>query len=374
MRIGFDAKRAFCNRTGLGNYSRGVIEGVFDFGPDVEIYLFTPKKELNTLDSLLGYDRVHLIEPSCWNPLWRNWTLSHTLKKYPLDIYHGLSHELPIGIDTKRVKTIVTMHDLIYLRFPHLFPWIDRKIYDYKFRYSTERADLVVAITKQTAEDLVELFNVDPKKIRIIYQSCSDLFFKIWPHNKLAEVRQSYQLPEKFLLYVGTIEERKNSLLILKAMRLLRDRSIPVPPLVIIGKAKAYKKQLEEYISQYHLEKYVFFKENIPTNDLPGIYQLAEIFIYPSFYEGFGLPIVEALASQVPVITTKGGCFPEAGGPATLYIDPHSEEELSQAMIQLLGDSTLVNKMKLVGSEYAKEFTLVNSIDRLWNCYLELLT
>lgn len=380
MHIGFDAKRAFCNTTGLGNYSRGIIEGLVKYETNSKLFLFTPNKKLNRLDTLLNNHpkQVQMIKPSVPNPLWRSWSLSYDLPKYHLDIYHGLSHELPISIKKSsqkgKFKTVVTIHDLIYLRYPKLFPWIDRQTYDFKFRYSCQYADRVIAITQQTADDVTQFFGTDSKKIDVVYQSIDESYFKMWSSEKKDELQKKYQLPRNFLLYVGTIEERKNLLLILKAKKIAEEKGAEFPPLVVIGRKRGYYKQVQEYIEKHHLEKKVIFLENIPFADLPGFYQCADLFIFPSFFEGFGLPIVEALASRTPVITSEGGCFPEAGGPGSIYIDPTSDEQLFDQINALLENSDLQEKMKQVGADYAEQFKPSHVIKKLMNCYKQTIS
>ena len=213
MKIGFDAKRAFCNRTGLGNYSRTLIKGLASQFSEDSLSLYTPFV-VSDLTQWFNYLKekntsIEMLTPTGWlfnqfPALWRAFKLSSLLGNQ--DIFHGLSHELPRGIEKSGVKSIVTIHDLIYLRYPDFFSKIDQTIYNYKFRHSCEVADLIVAISEQTKKDIIEFFDVDEKRIRVVYQSCNPIYYD----DKKVEYKMD--LPEKFLLFVGSFNERKNIL------------------------------------------------------------------------------------------------------------------------------------------------------------------
>jgi glycosyltransferase involved in cell wall biosynthesis len=278
--------------------------------------------------------------------------MSNDIKRHKVDIFHGLSHELPVGIENTGVKSIVTVHDLIFIRFPELYRWLDRKIYTRKIIHACKVSDRIVAISKQTREDLIACLGVEPEKISVIYQGCNPCFWKNSSEEYHKEIRTKYNLPEKYLLYVGTIEERKNLLSVIKALH-ISDINIP---LVVVGrKVNPYFKKVLNYITDHGLDKIIFL-EGISNSDLPVIYRNAECFIYLSFVEGFGIPLLEALVSRTPVITTEGGCFPEAAGPGSIYVDPHDPGQIGEAIIKVTGDKDLREKMIRIGADYADNF------------------
>ena len=358
MRIGFDAKRAYFNNTGLGNYSRDTIQLLSYIYPNNEYFLYTPEKVNNKRLSFLNKNQnITTVTPNyfidkIFTSYWRSYKLTKSLKKDKLTIFHGLSNEIPLGIENTNIKSIVTIHDLIFIRYPKLFNLIDRKIYYKKFKSSCERADLIIAISHQTKQDITKFFSIDERKIKVIYQGCNQLFQKILYKNDLEIVLKKYKLPKKFLLYVGTIEERKNLLNLLKAVNEIKSIN-----LVIIGNGNKYKEKCLNYIKKNKLSSKIFFLKNIPIVDMPAIYQAAEIMIYPSIFEGFGIPIIESLFSKTPVITSKGGCFEEAGGANTKYVNPLSVDEIKNAINEILHNMNLKKEMISNGYQHAQKFT-----------------
>ncbi len=372
MRIGFDAKRAFFNLSGLGNYSRYVIRSLSKYQKKHEYFLYVPKKnplinvKLKTNQTLhypgnLIHQKLH--------PIWRTYLLSDRLKKDHITVFHGLSNELPLGIHRKKIASIVTIHDLIFIQYPQWYPTIDRNIYQKKTKYSSQVADRIIAISEQTKSDLIEFYRVDPEKIDVIYQGCHPRFSKHYKKKYLKKIIAEYNLPSNYMLYVGTIEERKNLLGIICAIEI---GSIDLP-LVVVGKTTQYAHKVKKYIADKGI-KNIYFLENVPNKDLPALYQRATLFIYPSLFEGFGLPILEALNSGTPVITSKGGCFKEAGGKNTIYIDPGNIEELSDAIEMVLTDSSLREKMIDKGYKHAEKFNDQKIAGELISTYKKVIS
>lgn len=357
MNIGFDAKRAFLNNSGLGNYARTLIKSLNEYYPENTYSLFTTRQSENDFQKyIFNHPNIHVHEPQSFidkklRSRWRSLGITHTIKEQSLDVYHGLSNELPFNIDDFSGKKIVTIHDLIFLRHPKLYPYLDRKIYNKKFRHACDAADTVIAISEETKRDIEQFYFVPESKIKVIYQSCDPAFYKEQTPAHLKEVSEKYMLPQEYLLYVGTIEERKNLLSIVKALKEVKDI-----PLVVIGKRKSYFRKVMDYAAANNLQERIHVLENVDNCDLPAIYAQAKIFIFPSMFEGFGIPIIEALTSKTPVITTKGGCFPEAGGPSSIYIDPQDEKELAGRINEVLASDALRKEMADKGFEYAQRF------------------
>jgi glycosyltransferase involved in cell wall biosynthesis len=354
MRIGFDAKRAFLNNSGLGSYSRNLITGLSSNFPGSDFFLYTTK--INPRLYQPASPNVHIRFPETFihrqlTSFWRSYAVSELMIRDRIDLFHGLSHEIPFRFPSDGIKSVVTIHDLIFMRLPHLYKTIDRYIYERKFRYACQQADRIIAISRQTADDIVKFFGTDPDKIEVIYQGCHPKFYTPLTQEETDNIKTKYNLPESFLLYVGTIEERKNLLTLIRA---LHHGKIDIP-LVVIGKKTAYTRKVLRFLDQHRSVRTIFCDVVVNT-DLPGFYQLADIFVYPSIYEGFGVPILEALASRIPVITSKGGCFSEAGGPGSLYVDPLNYRELADTILKVIRNSNLQERMVETGYQHALAF------------------
>jgi len=384
MRIGFDAKRAFQNSTGLGHYSRTLVTSLAQYFPDNEYFLFAPK--ITSRFDTHAYNNIKRIAPrqfpyTLMRSAWRSSGVKKDLLKNNIDIYHGLSHEIPVGIQQTGIRSVVTIHDLIFERFPHQYNKLDILIYRKKFKYACKHADAVIAISEQTRHDLVEFYKVPAEKIMVCYQSCDPIFAERISAEEKQKIRQLYNLPPRFFLNVGSIIERKNLLTICKAMNHLKNK-LPIP-LVVIGGGGKYKMQVKEYIISNGLEKQIIFlSENEETKQnegfktsahFPAIYQMAEAMIYPSTFEGFGIPILEALFSRVPVITSNVSCMPEAGGDAALYIDPYDYESLSLKMETIANDKTMAANITEKGWVHAQKFSQQKTAAHVMNVYKKLL-
>ena len=371
MNIGFDAKRAFSNRSGLGNYSRSTIRLLSDFYPENKYFLFS-KKEKQSL--IQPSENQLIIGPgqgisASFPPLWRSWGIYNDIKNNKLDIYHGLSNELPLSIKKTGAKSVVTIHDLIFLRFPEYYPFIDRKIYFYKFRHACRIADKIIAVSEATKQDIISFLGISPDRIEVVYQTCDPVFRTKVTSEKRAETRTKYSLPENFILYLGTIEKRKNALNLVKAYL---EQNIEIP-LVIVGKPTAFLTEIKEYLKQHDRQESILFRHTVESRDIPSIYQSAQVFVYPSIFEGFGIPILEALYSGVPVITSTGSCFHETGGDAALYCDPGNIGEMGKCITDVLNSEDTRKSMIEKGFLHASKFDEEKVAANLMGVYMNLL-
>lgn len=370
MNIGFDAKRAFYNGSGLGNYSRSTINFLIKYFPANKYTLFSPSVENSKLFSTPA--NIDAVTPSgifkhISRSYWRTFKLKNSIKKNKIELYHGLTNELPHKAYKSGAKLIVTVHDLIFIRYPELYNAIDRKIYFQKFKYACEIADTVIAISEQTKTDIINYFGINGNKIEIVYQTCNTIFYKKAETAKKIEVAQKYKLPGNYILNVGTIEKRKNSLSILKA---INEFKIDIP-LIIVGKKTEYQEEIEKYANENNISDKLTILNDVPLKDLPALYQQADILAYPSVFEGFGIPIIEALFSKIPVITTKGGCFSEAGGMSSAYVEYGNIEDMANSINNILQDSNLRKNMIEEGCKYAQNFHEEKVATNLMNVYLK---
>lgn len=376
--VGFDAKRIVKNQTGLGNYSRYIVETLARYAPEVTQLLSTAevgKKEL--YESLLAYSQVKLVLPpsSIFNRMpyfqayWRNKGALPQLRGKGMTIYHGLSNELPSDITTLDVPSVVTMHDLIYERFPQFYSPVDVKLYRHKYERSCREATHIIAVSECTKRDLIEIYKIPENKISVIYQGCAGIFRKRLTPFQIDKVTGEYLLPSEYILTVGTVEERKNAGLIVEALSKIKNSIIP---LVIVGRETKYAYKVKQIAHRLGVEHRLIFLEGVPSQDLPAMYQGASLFVYPSLYEGFGIPVLEALCSRIPVIAATGSCLEEAGGPHSLYCDPKNADDLAQLMDRALEDEELRKKMIAEGEEWSKKFLPEHTAVQLTELYRTL--
>lgn len=375
IRIGFDGKRAVQNFTGLGNYSRYLLEAMQNCFPENEYILYAPRERENPrLFPLLGRGnmRLRLPEKTVWkklHSLWRVWGVTDELSADGIILYHGLSNELPLNIHwQKRIRSVVTIHDLIFRRLPECYHTIDRWIYDYKFRKACQHSDRIIAVSECTKRDIVQDYHISPEKIEVIYQGCDLTFAKEVTKEKKEEVCQHYNLPKRYILSVGTIERRKNALLAVKALAHLPEDI----HLVLIGKETAYAQEVRKEADRLGLSRRMHLRQGIPFADLPAIYQCAEVFIYPSVYEGFGIPILEALNSHVPVVAATGSCLEEAGGAHSIYVNPNDVEGAAEAISQAMHPE-IRHRMVEEGLKWAARFNATQMAQQTMECYERLM-
>ncbi len=370
MRIGYDAKRIFHNSTGLGNYGRDIVRILNEYAIIEEFFLFNTKK--STMEELVPRDKVTIVYPNGW--FWKTfpavWRLTgqwKQIEKVGLDGFHGLSGEIPIQFRDNAIPKMVTIHDLIFLSHPRFYNIWDRVIYKLKFQYAVNIADHVIAISEQTKRDIVKFLEVDPKKITVIYQGCNSAYKKQYPPGEKEVIRKKFALPEEYVLNVGTLQERKNALAVIKAIE-----GTPYHA-VFVGKEKGYAKQLHDYITDKRMERQVTFIKNVDVKELAMIYQMATVFCYPSICEGFGIPIIEALYSKTPVVVTRDGCFPEAAGPDSLYINPNSPEEIREKLNWLFTHPKERSTIAEKGYAYVQRFSDRNVAKNLLSLYKSIV-
>lgn len=357
LTIGFDAKRTVRNATGLGNYCRTLLNDIGKADTTDTLRLYVPDLGRDDLRSQLTLRPnmqfvLPTYMPKILKALWRTKNIVGDLKRDHVDIYHGLTGELPIGISKSGIKSVVTVHDLIFLRHPEYYNPIDVMIYRWKFRNTCREADKIVAISECTKRDIMELGNVAEDKIELIYQSCGTRFKNEVDASQKAAARAHYSLPQRYILFVGTIEERKNALLAAQALPYL-DEDIH---LVLVGRQTKYADSIANFANSNNLFHRIHFLKGVPTSELYAIYQMAECFVYPSRYEGFGIPVIEAIQSGLPVVACTGSCLEEAGGPDNLYVDPDEPQEMAMAIKSIIDNSEAKEAMVAKSRQYIKRF------------------
>ena len=366
MRIAYDAKRFFNNNSGLGNYSRDLVRILATYFPENE-YVLLNKNTSEKGKEILEKSNVSFVETTKGN-FSRQLKMGKDAQNSGAEIFHGLSGELPLKWNEKPIKKIVTIHDLIFIRFPQYYSFFDRKIHFWKFKNAVNQADLVIAISEQTKKDIIQFLKIPEDKIRVVFQGCHHVFKENQSEEFLNKTKEKFNLPERFILNVGTIEVRKNLLNIVKA---IDGTEIP---LVVIGQKTKYFKKVEKYLAKNKIEKQVQFLENVSMEELAAIYKLAEIFVYPSLFEGFGIPVIESLFSRTPVITSNISCLPEAGGEHSMYVNPENFEDIKSKILFLWNNESERNRRAEKGFEFVQKFSDEHIAENLMRVYREVLS
>ncbi len=375
MIIGFDGKRAIENNTGLGNYSRLLAEVLADKYPDNTYLLYAPRLKQNArLLRLMEHRNVDIVTPDSFfgkhfGSVWRSKGITTALNRDKVDLYHGLSGELPFNIGNFSGPTVLTIHDVIFRRFPECYKAFDRKIYDYKFGKSALKATRVIAISEQTKRDVMEFYGVTEEKIDIVYQGCHAQFHRIPTQEEIAAVKKKYELDKPYIISVGTVETRKNQALAIRGLRGLPQEF----QLVIVGRRTDYAKTLDEYIASNSLRSRVKFIEHAAFADLPALYAGAFCSSYTSRYEGFGIPVIESLSVATPVVVATGSCLEEAAGPSIPAVAPDDVEEWINTLTEMINYPDYRAKIAKEGAEYVKRFNDDNMAEATMASYLKAI-
>lgn len=375
MKIGFDGKRAVKNNTGLGNYSRLLIDVLSSSYPDNEYLLYTPElRENPRLKPLLERANVRFIEPKshtdkALSGLWRIKGVTRQLKTDGVELMHGLSGELPLNIADSGIASVVTMHDLIFRRFPQYYKAVDRQIYDYKFRKAAENATRVLAISECTKRDLISDYGIDSKRIDVVYQGCDRQFHRTPDADEIAAVKARHGIDRPYILSVGTIEHRKNQLIAVRGLRGLPEDF----DLVLVGRRTDYAQVLDKYIGTYALGNRVKFIENAPFADLPALYAGAICSSYTSRYEGFGIPVIESINTGTPAVVATGSCLEEAGGPDMPAVNPDDVEEWIDVVKDFIDYPELRERIVRAGQSHVTKFNDTAMAEGTMACYAKAL-
>lgn len=378
MVIGFDAKRAFHNGTGLGNYSRTLLRALAEKYPEHSYHLYNPKPGQLFPEGHQPPFCTHQPNSFPFNRLgaiWRRYQIAGLLQQHQIDLYHGLSNELPGGRFPKHLKKVVTVHDLIFERYPETYHLDERIVHRMKVQQACRTADRILATSQQTSNDLQQLYRVPEKKIAVVYQTCDPVFFEPISPENLHLMQQKYQLPERYFLFVSSITQRKNLITVCKALvQIPADRRIP---LLVVGTGKAEKKAALQLMKEAASESFLIFLNDlhgrIADEELAAIYQLATASVYPSLFEGFGIPVLESMACGTPVICSNSSSLPEVGGSAVVYCDPLDSSAWAAAMQRMNEDEGYRKQLTEAGKKRSGLFTRTRFGDEVMKHYQDIL-
>ena len=377
MRVAIDGKRYYLNSSGLGRYSRSLIDQLISIGDEenLEIILYRPKGKVKfepKSQSHLTEITVDYFFPGhIGNAIWRFTKLPSLINNSGYDLFHGPSHVLPGKL---KCPSVVTMLDLIFIRYPNYFKAWDRNYYRISFKKSAQLADHIISISEATKADLINFFGIKEEKISVIYPGFDAVFSKL-QQQKLDEIKIKFKLPRDYILYVGNIEPRKNILKLAQAFNSLQESSYIDKDvhLLIVGQMGWYYKEIIDGIDSLSSRDKIKLVGPVYGEDLAGFYQLASIMAYPSMFEGFGYPVLEAMRLGTPVLTSNISSMPEAGGNAAHYVNPESLDEIKDGLCKLLNDKTYREKLAVKGTRHAAGFNTMRMTQETLEVYRKLI-
>ena len=354
MNVTVDISSVVYGRAGLGRYAQNLAAHLSHL-EECRLSLFYNRSGAVTVPPELAH-----LPTLSWPIPTRAWRLAvalGTLLHTPWDplmpgtqIFHATEHLLP---PFRHIRSVLTVHDLIYVLFPEYHLPMNYHFLRLMMPRFARRADAIIAISECTRRDLVRLWQIPAEKVHVIYEGVDPRFADRPDAQAMAHVRQRYSLPDRYALYVGTIEPRKNLPTLFEAWTQLRDR----PPLVVAGKKGWLFEETFARVEALDLSDIVHFTGFVADEDLPALYAGAELFVFPSLYEGFGLPVLEAMACGTPVITTTGGSLPEVAGDAALIVEPTDVDALRDALDRLLHDASLRDDLSARGIDRVRRFS-----------------
>jgi len=331
VRIGFDAKRYFENRTGLGSFSRTLINNLIKFHPEHEYILYTNKKPNTSIENNLDLPKIKIRYPKIGlGAYYRSRGILKDIVEDQLDIYHGLSNELPFGIHKTHVKSVVTIHDLLFKDFPEDYMLVDRMVYDWKSSYACKNADKIVAISKATQVSIMKHYTVPAHNISVIYQDINPTFYERTEHINQKQVLAQLQIDEDYILFVGNDSKRKNLTTVLNTLKYLEC------DLVLVLNSRKLNKECRNIIRNENLDSRIKIFSNLTADKLKVLYSNAKCLVYPSLGEGWGLPIEEAIACMTISIVPDNRPFTELPSTAKIFVsDPKNALELAKRIKNL---------------------------------------
>jgi len=364
MRVAIDARKL--HDFGIGTYIRNLLRHLARIDHDTEFVLLCTEADLGVA-AQLGPNFRSVLEPAPNYSIREQIHVPWVLRRERPDLFHAPHYVLPAAI---HCNSVVTIHDCIHLMFPQYLP--NRMAYAYaraQMWTAAHRSDCILTVSDASKRDILHLFNIPPEKIVVVYNAI-DAHFSVTPHpDAVARVRERYQLDHRFLLYVGNIKPHKNLVRLIEAFSELRTGDLEDLKLLIIGDEISKLPALRHAVHRHKLHKHVRFLGYVPDDQLAVLYRLAAVFVFPSLYEGFGLPPLEAMASGTPVVVSNVSSLPEVVGDAAVLVDPHDIDSIVDGLRCVLTNPTRADEMRRKGLERAREFSWERSVARTLEVY-----
>jgi len=368
VRIAIDARKL--RDFGIGTYVRNLLRHLGRLDATTEYVVLCHEADRDDV-SACGANFRPFIDSSPGYSLREQVTVPLDLRRARVDLFHAPHYVLPPLISC---RSVVTIHDCIHLRFPQYLP--SRIGYAYargSLWVATHRSSRVLTVSEASKRDILAYFRVPDTKIDVIPNAIDERFWETPDPDQVVQVRERYQLNDRFVLYVGNIKPHKNVERLIVAFHRLRGHGFDDLKLLVIGDQVSRYATLRRAIHRYQLHKHVRFLGFVPDRTLAVLYRLAAVFVFPSLYEGFGLPPLEAMASGTPVITSNVSSLPEVVGDAAVLIDPYDPDAIAGAIRRVLEDEDLRRDLRRRGLERARHFSWDRSIARVRRIYDEVL-
>jgi glycosyltransferase involved in cell wall biosynthesis len=357
MRIGLNAQILSRNDAGVATYARSLIRGLAHIDRRNDYYLFGNRGKLEGLvaENITIVPTGRQVQGRVARILWEQLVLPRKVRRRRIEVLHYPDHTASLA--GRICPTVITIHDLSFLAHPGFFPRAMRTYKALSVRRSTAVADRVIVVSEATKRECMSLLGLAAERLRVVHNGVDPEFRPIEDRPQLETVRRQYRLPDKIILFVGTLEPRKNVVGLLHAFDRLRKRGKWRGKLVLVGGVGWLHQNIFDTIVSLGLSDLVRCAGYVPRRELPALYSQAELLVYPSFCEGFGLPVLEAMACGCPVIAANTSSFPEVVGDAGIMVDPNDIDALTGAMESVLGDEELRSGMRARGLKRAQAFS-----------------
>ena len=364
MRVAIDARKL--HDFGIGTYIRNLLRQLARIDRQTDYVLLSGAQDMDVA-SQLGPNFRAVLEPSPNYSLREQLHVPWVLRRERPDVFHAPHYVLPPAV---LCRSVVTIHDCIHLMFPQYLP--NKMAYAYaraSMWAAVKRSDRILTVSEASKRDILHFFNVAPEKIVVVYNAIDDHFWLTPPDEEVARVRERYQLDHQFVLYVGNIKPHKNLVRLIESFAELRRTGFEELKLLIIGDEISKLPSLRRAVHGHKLHKHVRFLGYVSDDTLRVLYRLAALFAFPSLYEGFGLPPLEAMASGTPVVASNQSSLPEVTGDAAVLVDPYDVASIVDGMRRVLSDPTLAADLRRRGPERAREFSWSRSVAQTRTVY-----
>lgn len=367
MRVVIDARKI--HDFGIGTYIRNILRQLSRLDSTNEYVLICRARDRELATSFGENFRVVVNQARPYS-IREQVSIPWTLLQVRADVFHEPHYVLP---PLAWCRSVVTIHDCIHLRFPQYLPKRGGLAYARtQMGLAARRSDRILTVSEASKRDILEFFDVPPGKVTVIHNAIDDRFSVPPPEDAVRRVRERYQLEGPFALYVGNVKPHKNVERLIDAVHLVRQSGLDDLRLVVIGDELSKNASLRRAVHRYNLHKYVRFLGFLPDDLLAIVYRLAAVFVFPSLYEGFGLPPLEAMASGTPVVTSNVSSLPEVAGDAALLVDPTSPDAIADAMRRVITDPALAADLRTRGLARAREFSWERSVRQIRDIYADV--